>query len=268
VVSPPTYTSTELGRVLKSTTAPPEWHPEGWVAAATSGNDTLRAVSVLRNRGPARGDTVEQHEKIELLATLGHRLAKVDALLNAVNARSPELQQQIARTISELEGDRQRYIEHSLAILRQCAFGLRSELKPGTLAQSTEGLAQIKELGEKFDSWRSRLEALPSRSPERQVEELVGLADELAEAADGFADSPVVGPALRVMNTASRMKDIAGLGSGLLKVYVVSDYDVQKLTDDADTRLRAIDSLTSYRRKLLEDIRKLEADPVLQQLRP
>lgn len=267
-VSLPTYTNTELRRVLKTAPVPPEWHPDGWVAAASSGQATLRTVSVLRNRETARGDTIDQHEKIELLQALGHRLTKVDALLNAVNARSPELQQQIDRTVAELEGDRQRYIEHSLAILRQCTFGLRSELKPGTLAQSTEGAAQLKELEEKFESWSSRLEALRSRSPQRQVEELAGLAGELAEAAEGLADSPVLGPMLRVMNTASRMKDIAGLGSGLLKVYVVSDYDVRKLTEDADTRLRAVDSLTSYRQKLLDDIRKLEADPALQQLQP
>jgi hypothetical protein len=262
-LTPPSYTNTEYSRIMRHTIdVPPPPPPDGWVGQARNGEQTLRLVSVLRTRA-SETDSVEAYDKLAELEMLGRQMAKLDEMINAINARSPELQKASADTIAGLEADEAKFKQQCLALIRQSMFNLRSELKPGTIAQTAEGVAQFKDLAEKIDGYRSRLDALTSKSSRRQIEELTEIAGELREALSEYESSPLLGPVLKTLQTASKMEKVVALGTGFLKLFAISDYNVEKLYNDQDTRFRVLNSLTAYKDKLQRRIEPLRNDPAL-----
>lgn len=262
----PRYDNQALSRVLNKKIEVPEYRAPGWIAPARKAQRMLQTISVLRDSSGAPGcDDVTFAQKLAQLERLQQRLAETEKIMNAVNARSPEMTALFDRLDSDLRRDKEQFEQQALDTASNLLFDVHHELKNGTLKQTAEGVAELTSLLSDVEGWKSRLQNLTGSESERMSEIrsiMVGLTQKLSDV-EGTAAARYLGPVFKSVEKAEKLKDITELYFGLAKVFTISDWRGDQATQQAETDERIRRSILPLHRRLIDQITAVQNDPVI-----
>lgn len=267
-VQAPVYKNEALARVLNHPVTMPEWRPEGWVGKATKGERTLAFVSAFRPASTC--DSVRQAEALAELKRQGGLLATMEKTINALNANSPRLQQELLEGQQELEKDRDAFIENSMDLLSDNLLEVKSFLKSKHAIGAIELLKDTQDAEEHIDNWQKRLEQAKGTDRHAQAESFVAILSEIREElAD--VDSPRAArfrEILKPFDWYTKIKEYWDVGEAFVKLTAIQDRNVERLNQDAEARNRELARLLPLQRKFSDNVDKLQHDPALQTLCP
>jgi hypothetical protein len=268
LIQPVQYDNQTLSRILHRQIEVPEWHPQGWIGRATKGDRTIASISVIaRELRDSTCDSVETAAKLQQLLTLAEQLSRTEKQINAINAKAPDRFAEYARLDDDLSRDSDVFRQQTISVLAQDLFGMRYELHDGTLKDTAAGVAELRNFLGKVDGWTSRVEALSSADPKRQIRELADIEKELFEEMSmikGTAAAKYLGPLFKSINMAEKVKIVTDLELGFLKLFLISDYRVDTLEHQTETDQAVLAALMPLQRDLSTKIDALQHDPSLQ----
>jgi len=266
IVSPQPPANNSLSRIMKNKIDVPMWRPEGWVGSASKGERTLKFVGDAKKRGDC--DSPEQQDGLAKLAIKSNQLAGVERLINRLNATSPRLQAEIGETISEMEKDRDEFVETITEKLGDDLFDLRSRVRNQEFLKATAGLAEANALREKVESWNDLVEAAKSKGKLDKAKTLAGLLGEMSDALQGIRSPELkaLRRQLRPFSLFSDQYETAEFAAEMIDTFatlLAYDLNGERLSREIDARNRALAGIEPLHKRLSSDVDKLmNASPI------
>lgn len=283
---PEIFDNAALSKILRRKIEVPVPRPVGWVASATKGDRTLKALSVTTDLNESGvSETREVHRKLEKARGIAYRLMITEHAVNAINMQNPNRQAEFEEMERKLVSAREEFVQSAIDITTRGLLNAHAVLREkysyrriGALAETADEFVEAKKELDKVESKLKQIEnnlkrvsALTGDDMEKGFDALLELEKELISKGKFVGKDPL-SQALRPIQKSFRyLNDLEDVIKGVRPFVILESARrrIKVLGPQTERELAALrDKLLPLMREQSDQLDEVLKDPEIRKLVP